>query len=245
MINVQTFEPADDVEDDYVPPENKLGIAQEMACLTRLCHKNLIRLNEIIDDPKSKKVYLVMNFCSGGTLAQKLEASKNGLPEEEVREYFRSLISAIHYCLVVHQISHRDVKPENLMLDEAGQVYLSDFGCSEFFKKDEDLSKATKGTYLFMAPEMFEGNKEKKIVKGHALDIWAAGVTLYNLLTNEHPYKVKSVFELMAKVKKEKPNIDGLGEGREDLKKLLERLLEKDPEKRIKMDDIIMDPWVT
>ncbi len=49
------------------------------------------------------------------------------------------------------------------MLDEKGEVFLTDFGCSEFFSpNNEDLSKATKGTYLFMAPEMYETNKDKK-----------------------------------------------------------------------------------
>ena len=87
------------------------------------------------------------------------------------------------------------------MLDEEGQVYLTDFGCSEFFKTGEDLTKATKGTYLFMAPEMFETDKSKKVIKGPALDIWAAGATLFNLLTKEHPYKGKNIYDLMQKIK--------------------------------------------
>ena len=60
---------------------NLKGIAQEMQCLTKLCHKNIIKLNEIIDDPKSKNVYLIMNLCQGGTLLEKLDKSSNGLEE--------------------------------------------------------------------------------------------------------------------------------------------------------------------
>lgn len=138
-----------------------------MEVLTKLAHKNVIALKEIIDDAKSKKVYLVMVLCEGGTLEEKLEATENGLDEALVKDWFRSLLSAIHYCLKVHQISHRDIKPENIMLDEKGKIFLTDFGCSEFFAlNNEDLSKATKGTYLFMAPEMYESNKEKKLVWG-------------------------------------------------------------------------------
>ena len=69
-----------------------------MACLLKMRHKNIIALREIIDDPRSEKVYLVMDFCEGGTLHAKLEASENGLPETLVKSYFRSLISALHYC---------------------------------------------------------------------------------------------------------------------------------------------------
>lgn len=105
-----------------------------MQCLTKLCHKNIIRLNEIIDDPTSRNVYLVMNLCQGGTLLEKLDKSESGLDEAQVKQYFRSLLSAIHYCLEVHNISHRDVKPENIMLDSDGEVFLCDFGCSEFFQ---------------------------------------------------------------------------------------------------------------
>ena len=60
----------------------------------------------------------------------------------------------------------------------------------------DDLSKATKGTYLFMAPEMFMTGA-KKVVKGRPTDIWAAGVTLFNLLTKDHPWKGKNMFDLV------------------------------------------------
>jgi len=52
-----------------------------MASLLKMNHKNIIQLREIIDDPKSRKVYLVMDYCSKGTLLDRLEATENGLPE--------------------------------------------------------------------------------------------------------------------------------------------------------------------
>ena len=70
----------------------------EMACLLKMQHKNIIALKEIIDDPRSKKVYLVMDFCESGTLHNKLDATTNGMPEPLVKSYFRNLISALHYC---------------------------------------------------------------------------------------------------------------------------------------------------
>ena len=194
---------------------NVKGIPQEMQVLTKLCHKNIIKLNEIIDAEKSKNVYLVMNLCQGGTLLEKLNKSECGLDEALVKQYFRSLLSAVHYCLEVHNISHRDIKPENIMLDHEGEVFLCDFGCSEFFKpEEEDLSKATKGTYLFMAPEMFKTGVEK-VVKGRAIDIWALGVTLFNLLTKDYPWKGQGPYDLAAKIKEFPPALEQLGEGRE------------------------------
>ena len=94
----------------------------EMACLLKMQHKNVISLREIIDDPSSEKVYLVMDFCEGGTLHSKLQATDNGLPEHQVKSYFRSLISALHYCHEVQNIAHRDIKPENLMLSDSHDI---------------------------------------------------------------------------------------------------------------------------
>ena len=104
-----------------------------MKFLTEMKHMNVIKLHEIIDDPQSKKVYLIMDYLQGGTLAELLEESDNGLSLEKVRGYFKGLLSAMHYCHEVKKIAHRDIKPENIMLDKYGRVFLCDFGVSEFF----------------------------------------------------------------------------------------------------------------
>ena len=68
----------------------------------------------------------------------------------------------MHYCHEMKNIAHRDIKPENIMLDKYGRVFLTDFGVSEFFQSSNDLlSGGTKGTYLFMAPEMVHPDKAK------------------------------------------------------------------------------------
>ena len=96
-------------------------------------HMNIIKLHEIIDDPASKQVYLLMDYLQGGTLAELIEESDSGLPLEKVRIYFKGLLSAMHYCHEVKKIAHRDIKPENIMLDKYGRIFLCDFGVSEFF----------------------------------------------------------------------------------------------------------------
>ena len=138
-------------------------IETEMNCLTKVDHINIIKLHEIIDDPRTDKVYLIMDYLPGGSLKDKLEESENGFDIELTRKYFRGLISSIHYCHEVQNISHRDIKPENILLGKFDKVKLCDFGVSEFFKSTNDLlSGATKGTYLFMAPEMVDTTRKKK-----------------------------------------------------------------------------------
>ena len=89
---------------------------------------HIIKLHEVIDDPLSKKVYLVMDYLQGGTLAELLEESDSGLPLEKVRVYFKGLLSAMHYCHEVKKIAHRDIKPQNILLDSDGRAKLCDFG---------------------------------------------------------------------------------------------------------------------
>ena len=85
--------------------------------MKKLAHKHIVRLHEIIDDPMSKKIYIVMDYLSGGTLQDRISKTENGLSDEEARIYFAQLMSALHYCHEVKNFAHRDVKPENLMLD--------------------------------------------------------------------------------------------------------------------------------
>ena len=137
-----------------------------------------------------------MDYMQGGTLMKKLEDTEEGLDIEKVRQYFRGLVSAVHYCHEVQQISHRDIKPENILLDKFDFIKLCDFGVSEFFDGQDDiLTGATKGTYLFMSPEMVDP-KKKQGVHARAGDIWAAAVTLFNLLTKDHPFIAKNPWEL-------------------------------------------------
>jgi len=108
-------------------------IVSELEVLRNLSHKNIVKLHEFIQHPKKKKFYLVMDHLPGGTIMDALEASGVGLPVPKVREYFRQLISAVHYCHEVKNIVHRDIKPENCLLDAKNQLILCDFGVSQFF----------------------------------------------------------------------------------------------------------------
>ena len=91
----------------------------------------------------SKKIYIVMDYLSGGTLQDRISKTENGLADEEARIYFAQIMSALHYCHEVKNFAHRDVKPENLMLDSQGKLVLCDFGVSQFFSAENDILKGT------------------------------------------------------------------------------------------------------
>lgn len=167
----------------------------EIEVLKSLVHTNIVKLHEIIDDPLKNKIYLVMDYLPGGNLAEKLRNSESGLPEEEVRCYFRELISAIHYCHEVKRLAHRDIKPENIMFNENGKLVLCDFGVSTFFGSKRDIISGMMGTVRFMAPECFK-ESDDKFISGKSLDIWAAGISLFLLLTKEYPFKGETMPEI-------------------------------------------------
>ena len=152
-----------------------------------LDHKNIVKLHEIIDDPLKNKIYMVMDYLPGGTLSDKLNLRGSGLPQDEVRKYFKDLVSALYYCHEVKCLSHRDVKPENMMLSENGSLILCDFGVSQFFESERAIIKGMMGTVRFMAPECFKDEVNKEF-HGKRIDIWAAGISLYLLLTNKYPF---------------------------------------------------------
>ena len=105
-----------------------------------------------------------MTLLESGTLRDKIDESPDGLPEEEVKKYFLSLVSAVHYCHEKANIAHRDIKPENLMLDKNDNLYLCDFGVSQFFPNHfDDKLEGTRGTYLFMAPEIVRPGLPKQV----------------------------------------------------------------------------------
>ena len=159
-----------------------------MEVLKSLDHKNIVKLHEIIDDPLKNKIYMVMDYLPGGTLSEKLQlGDQSGIPEEDVRRYFKDLVSALYYCHEVKSLAHRDVKPDNMMLSKDGKLVLCDFGVSQFFESDRGIITGMMGTMRFMAPECFIPENRKNL-NGKSLDIWAAGITLYLLLTGSYPF---------------------------------------------------------
>lgn len=99
-----------------------------------------------------------------------------------MQPYFIDMLKALYYCHEIAKVIHRDIKPDNIMLNHNDEAVLIDFGVS---CQDEDLIESNMGTYMLFSPEMF--GKEK--VNGEKSDIWALGMTFYFLLTGDYPWK--------------------------------------------------------
>lgn len=98
-----------------------------------------------------------------------------------------------------HEIVHRDIKPDNLLLAKDGTLKIVDFGVSEMFHKGDDRMKKSAGSPAFMAPELCVAHHGE--VSGKAADIWSMGITLYCLIYGRPPFVSHNLVELMAKIR--------------------------------------------
>nr|XP_048333706.1 CBL-interacting serine/threonine-protein kinase 21 isoform X2 [Ziziphus jujuba var. spinosa] len=165
-------------------------VQREIRTMKLLHHPNIVRITEVIGT--KTKIYIVMEYVSGGQLSDKLSYAKS-LSEAEARKVFQQLIDAVDYC---HNkgVYHRDLKPENLLLDSKGNVKVSDFGLSALHKPGNLLSTAC-GSPSYVAPELLLS----KGYDGAAADIWSCGVILFELLSGYLPFDDRNLINLYKK----------------------------------------------
>ena len=164
---------------------------REVRIMKLLNHPHIVRLYEVIDTPR--ELYLVMEYASGGEIFDYLVAHGR-MKEKEARKYFRQIISAVDYCHAMHVI-HRDLKAENLLLDQNMNIKIADFGFSNQFVMGQRLNTWC-GSPPYAAPELFQG----KEYTGPEVDIWSLGVVLYVLVCGALPFDGTTLTKLRARV---------------------------------------------
>ncbi|KAB8300263.1 hypothetical protein EYC80_000469 [Monilinia laxa] len=217
-------------------------IKEEIAIMKKLNHPNLVNLIEVLDDPEEDSLYMVLEMCKKGVVMKVgLGEKADPYDVESCRCWFRDLILGIEY-LHAQGVVHRDIKPDNLLLTEDDVLKVVDFGVSEMFEKASDMMTAkSAGSPAFLPPELCITKHGD--VSGRAADIWSMGISLYCLRFGHIPFERTGVLELYEAIKNDEldygPDTDPV------FVDLMNKLLEKDPKKRITMDEIRMHPWVT
>jgi hypothetical protein len=163
------------------------GVAQ---CLN-LKHPNLVNLFDLRTDAQGDR-WVVMEYVAGEPLNVVLQRHPKGLPIELAREWFLGLARAVGY-LHDHGIVHRDLKPGNVFV-ENGTVKVGDYGLSKALGASQRTAQTQSvGTVHYMAPEISTGNYNKQI------DVYAAGVIFYEMLTGRVPFDGESAGEILMK----------------------------------------------
>jgi calcium/calmodulin-dependent protein kinase kinase 2 len=212
-------------------------IREEVAIMKKLNHPNLVQLIEVLDDPEEDSLYMVMEMCKKGVVMKVgLEETADPYSEETCRHWFRDLILGIEY-LHAQGVIHRDIKPDNLLLSEDDVLKVVDFGVSQMFEKPDatnDMRTAkSAGSPAFLPPELCGKHGD---ISGKAADIWSMGVSLYCLRYGGIPFNREGMLEMYEAIKTDEPGIPE--DESPGLIDLFRRILEKDPEKRIKMPEL-------
>ncbi|KYO32027.1 hypothetical protein Y1Q_0007053 [Alligator mississippiensis] len=215
-------------------------VYQEIAILKKLDHVNIVRLIEVLDDPAEDNLYMVFDLLRKGPVME--VPSDHPFTEEQARLYFRDIVLGIEY-LHYQKIIHRDIKPSNLLLGDDGHVKIADFGVSNQFEGSDAQLSSTAGTPAFMAPEAISDSG--KSFSGKAIDIWAMGITLYCFVYGKCPFIDEYILALHNKIKNKPVEFPEEPQTCEELKDLILKMLDKNPEKRIMIPEIKLHPWIT
>lgn len=178
--------------------ETMCKIGREMELIEGLEHPNLVRYFGV--EVHREILYIFMELCERGTLAHSL---KNGPIESGIiiQTYMYQLLSAVEY-LHSHSIAHRDIKGDNIFLDDLGNIKLGDFGaCVRLMQESQTIAGELNdlpGTPPFMAPEMIRGHKESG--HGRKADIWSVGCVLIEMATGQRPWAGYEAIQIMYQV---------------------------------------------
>ncbi|XP_020593761.1 LOW QUALITY PROTEIN: CBL-interacting serine/threonine-protein kinase 11-like [Phalaenopsis equestris] len=218
-------------------------VKREISILRLLRHPNIIHLHEVL--ASRSKIYLVLDYVKGGELFERV-FNAGRLSENLCRRYFQQLISSVGSCPTqelgyCHSrgVFHRDLKLENLLLDENGDLKVSDFGLSAIpdMVQADGLFHTLCGTPAYVAPEILA----KKGYSAATVDLWSCGIILFVLFTGYLPFNDSNLMAMYRKIYR--------GEFRcpkwtsFELRHLIGRLLDKNPETRITVEEIMTHPW--
>lgn len=180
-------------------------VFNEFTLLKQMDHPNILKMYEILEDKED--YWIVTELCSGGELLDELEA--NGpLTEAGTALVLRQVLSSIHYCHTQKKVAHRDLKLENILLEEGSKdiktkdgdnqsynpmiVKVIDFGLAVQFEDDQVLTSPV-GSMHYIAPEVLEQEY------GPKCDVWSCGVIAFILLCKENPVLIVQLVYILWK----------------------------------------------
>lgn len=190
------------VKDAYANNPMIRARARQEASLT-ISHKNLVQMIGLCEvHPTSGPIFILSGYVPGITLGNHVKSQLCNLPEDErinkIVGEIGSVLSALD-CLHSRGIVHRDIKPSNIMLENESIVKLMDLGIARMNGGNQYSSFGFIGTPQYSAPEQILRDSQNNTEVTAQTDIYAVGVTLYELICGENPYKCESETEMLTR----------------------------------------------
>ena len=211
--------------------------------ILKICqHPNIIQLYDVFENVDY--FYITMEHCGGGDLYDYLRKRHFKLSEAHACNLIHKISAAIFY-LHSYGIAHRDLKPENILMTDSTEdadVRIVDFGLSKIIGPEEKCTEPY-GTLTYVAPEILLECPYTK-----AVDLWSLGVMTYLMLTSKLPFDdVNSEEEIARKVVESQPSYsikrwEGISN---EAKNFVQRLLERNVNKRMTIKEVLTHPWIT
>lgn len=222
---------------DSMTPKGVADFLKEARSAAKLSHSNLVQSYAIGED--GGFIYMAMTYVKGETLKARLKR-EGRIPPDEALHIVQQVAEALCYAWEESRLIHRDVKPENIMLTDGGVVKLTDLGLAmrdSDWRADMEIS----GSPSYMSPEQFAGEPLDT-----RSDIYSLGVTLYQMLTGELPFKASTVTTLAHQHYEQKPippnQIVKLIPN--SVSSLVKKMLAKQPSDRFDdMEDLLRSIW--
>ncbi len=200
---------------------------EEARVMDRLRHPNIVRVNGV--DRIEGKVVIDMEYVRGQNMQETLRA-EGVMPLDRALDIVAQVLDALDYAHRMQTV-HRDIKPANIQIGRDGEIKLVDFGLAEILATNAYAGGA--GTYAYMAPEDFAEEDRSDSQS----DIWAVGVTLYEMVAGQRPFQVTRVkdpfsWKRVLETQLPTPITDYLPEAPLGLRAILDRALERDKSRR-------------
>lgn len=193
-----------------------------------------------------------MDYIKGGTLLSKkfwktqakirkekwVKGKENRLKLSEIRHLFSQLILGLSYIHNQYNVAHRDIKPDNILVNKDNTLHITDFGVSQSFKDSNDETTLKFGTVAYHPPEVYSD----KPFSAKSTDIWAAGCILYQMYTGKLPYRGKDKLSWVKAIKEQE--IKYPSEIEPNIKQILQGCLDRNYKTRLTVKQLLQNKWL-
>jgi len=219
-------------------------VTREIGIMSKIDHPNCMSLIEIIQDSVTESLIVIMPFAELGPLSSD-SWKANQMKETDAKRVFHQIAKGLEYLHSLN-IIHRDIKPDNIMVFADGHVAIADYSVSMVLETEYTLLDDSEGTPAFNSPEECGGVP----YRGKPADVWSFGMTLYVMIFGKLPFFNEDeegmfftqYYLISQKIRECEIDLDCFPLS-PSLRDLFEKLIDKNPESRITISDVVQHRW--